>query len=118
MIDIKKYKSYVDNLINNTPDFMMLDKDNEKYILLDRLVVDLSENAMPWLFKVYLQKQYNILQEDNISDYMKQKYEGIDIVNKDGNLFFNDKMISAILKELEDNSQLEYLKEENTYKLI
>ena len=28
--------------------------DGESYMLLDMLVVDLSENAISWLFKVYL----------------------------------------------------------------
>ena len=50
MKDNKKYYDYIDKLISDTPDFMMIN-DDESYVLLDRLVVDLSENAMPWLFK-------------------------------------------------------------------
>ena len=53
MKDTTKYYDYIDKLINDTPDFMIIN-DDESYVLLDRLVVDLSENAMPWLFKVYL----------------------------------------------------------------
>ena len=60
MKDTKKYYDYIDKLINDTPDFMMIN-DDESYVLLDRLVVDLSENVMPWLFKFYLDNNYNIL---------------------------------------------------------
>ena len=56
MKDTKKYYDYIEKLIENTPDFMIIN-DDEKYVLLDRLVVDLSENAMPWLFKVYLEQK-------------------------------------------------------------
>ena len=64
MKDTKKYYDYIEKLIENTPDFMIIN-DDEKYVLLDRLVVDLSENAMPWLFKVYLELNYNLLTNDN-----------------------------------------------------
>ena len=57
---MNKYYDYIDKLINDTPDFMII-SDDEIYVLLDRLVVDLSENAMPWLFKVYLENNYNRL---------------------------------------------------------
>ena len=62
MKDNSKYYDYIDKLISDTPDFMMIN-DDESYVLLDRLVVDLSENAMPWLFKVYLDTNYNILKD-------------------------------------------------------
>ena len=78
MKDTKKYYDYIDKLINDTPDFMMIN-DDESYVLLDRLVVDLSENAMPWLFKVYLDQNYNILKEDNLTDYIKDKYKNINL---------------------------------------
>ena len=84
MKDTKKYYDYIDKLINDTPDFMLIN-DDESYVLLDRLVVDLSENAMTWLFKVYLDQNYNILKEDNLTDY-----------------------IYVILKELEENNQVVY----------
>ena len=42
MKDTKKYYDYIDKLINDTPDFMLIN-DDESYVLLDRLVVDLSE---------------------------------------------------------------------------
>ena len=109
MKDTKKYYDYIDKLINDTPDFMMIN-DDESYVLLDRLVVDLSENAMPWLFKVYLEQNYNILKEDNLTDYIKDKYKDIDLKvrNENGNVFLNKDVMYVILKELEDNSQVVY----------
>ena len=87
MKDTKKYYDYIDRLISDTPDFMMIN-DDESYVLLDRLVVDLSENAMTWLFKVYLDQNYNILKEDNLTDYIKDKYKDIDLKvrNENGNV--------------------------------
>lgn len=109
MKDTKKYYDYIDKLINDTPDFMMIN-DDESYVLLDRLVVDLSENAMAWLFKVYLDQNYNILKEDNLTDYIKDKYKDIDLKvrNENGNVFLNKDVMYVILKELEDNSQVVY----------
>ena len=109
MKDTKKYYDYIDKLINDTPDFMMIN-DDENYVLLDRLVVDLSENAMPWLFKVYLDQNYNILKEDNLTDYIKDKYKDIDLKvrNENGNVFLNKDVIYVILKELEENNQVVY----------
>ena len=87
MKDTKKYYDYIDKLINDTPDFMLIN-DDESYVLLDRLVVDLSENAMTWLFNVYLDQNYNILNEDNLTDYIKDKYKDIDLKvrNENGNV--------------------------------
>lgn len=109
MKDTKKYYDYIDKLINDTPDFMMIN-DDENYVLLDRLVVDLSENAMPWLFKVYLDQNYNILKEDNLTDYIKDKYKDINlkVKNENGNVFLNKDVIYVILKELEENNQVVY----------
>ena len=109
MKDTKKYYDYIDKLINDTPDFMMIN-DDESYVLLDRLVVDLSENAMPWLFKVYLDQNYNILKEDNLTDYIKDKYKHIDLKvrNENGNVFLNKDVMYVILKELEENNQVVY----------
>ena len=109
MKDNKKYYDYIDKLVNDTPDFMMIN-DDESYVLLDRLVVDLSENAMPWLFKVYLDTNYNILKEDNLTDYIKDKYKDIDLKvrNENRNLFLNKDVMYVILKELEENNQLVY----------
>ena len=109
MKDIKKYYDYIDKLIENTPDFMIIN-DDEKYVLLDRLVVDLSENAMPWLFKVYLEQNYNILKNDNLTDYIKNKYKDIKlkVKNENGNVFLNKYVIYIILKELEENNQVVY----------
>lgn len=109
MKDIKKYYDYIDKLIENTPDFMIIN-DDEKYVLLDRLVVDLSENAMPWLFKVYLEQNYNILKDDNLTDYIKNKFKDINlkVKNENGNVFLNKDVIYIILKELEENNQVVY----------
>lgn len=104
-----KYYEYIDKLINETPDFMIIN-DDESYILLDRLVVNLSENAMPWLFKVYLDNNYNIIKDDNLTDYIKNKYKDISlkIKNDNGNIFLNKDVIYVILKELEENNQVVY----------
>ncbi|MFR2797707.1 hypothetical protein [Romboutsia timonensis] len=109
MNETKKYYDYIDKLINDTPDFMIIN-DEESYVLLDRLVVDLSENAMPWLFKVYLDNNYNILREDNLTDYIKDKYKDIDLKvrNENGNVFLNKDVMYVILKELEENNQVVY----------
>lgn len=109
MKDTKKYYDYIEKLIENTPDFMIIN-DDEKYVLLDRLVVDLSENAMPWLFKVYLEQNYNILKDDNLTDYIKNKYKDINlkVKNENGNVFLNKDVIYIILKELEENNQVVY----------
>ncbi len=109
MKDTKKYYDYIEKLIENTPDFMIIN-DDEKYVLLDRLVVDLSENAMPWLFKVYLEQNYNILKNDNLTDYIKNKYKDINlkVKNENGNVFLNKDVIYIILKELEENNQVVY----------
>ena len=109
MKETKKYYDYIDKLINDTPDFMLIN-DDESYVLLDRLVVDLSENAMPWLFKVYLDNNYNILKEDNLTDYIKDKYKDIDLKvrNENGNVFLNRDVMYVILKELDDNNQVVY----------
>ena len=109
MKDTKKYYDYIEKLIENTPDFMNIN-DDEKYVLLDRLVVDLSENAMPWLFKVYLEQNYNILKDDNLTDYIKNKFKDINlkVKNENGNVFLNKDVIYIILKELEENNQVVY----------
>ena len=109
MKETKRYYDYIDKLISDTPDFMIIN-DDESYVLLDRLVVDLSENAMPWLFKVYLDNNYNILREDNLTDYIKDKYKDIDLKvrNENGNVFLNKGVMYVILKELEENNQVVY----------
>ena len=43
---------------------MVLEKNNEQYLLFDRFVTSLNEGAMPWLFKVYLENNYKILSEE------------------------------------------------------
>ncbi|MGL5328981.1 MAG: hypothetical protein ACRDD7_06910 [Peptostreptococcaceae bacterium] len=58
---MSKYEVFIEQIISETPEFMIIKKENEKYLLFDRFVNSLSDNAMPWLFKVYLDKNYNIL---------------------------------------------------------
>ena len=65
---MSKYSNFIDKIINESPDFMVIEEDNEKYLLFDRFVTSLSDNAMPWLFKVYLDKNYNILRDDKLTD--------------------------------------------------
>ena len=109
MKDTKKYYDYIDKLINDTPDFMLIN-DDESYVLFDRLVVDLSGNAMPWLFKVYLDQNYNILKEDNLTDYIKYKYKDIDLKvrNENGNVFLNKDVMYVMLTEVEENNKVVY----------
>lgn len=107
------YISFINNIINDTPEYMQINNNDETYILLDRLVLSLNENAMTWLFKVYLENQYNIISEDKLTDYIKEKYNNysIDIYNSNGNLFINKDLILVILIELDKNNQLTFDKE-------
>ena len=109
MKDTKKYYDYIDKLINDTPDFMLIN-DDESYVLLDRLVVDLSENAMPWLFKVYLDQNYNILKEDNLTDYIKDKYKDINlkVKNENGKLTILENINGALPKATVENIVKKY----------
>ncbi len=112
-----RYNDFIENLINETPDFMVEIKDDEKFILLDRLVLELNERAMTWLVKIYLQENYKILKDDELTDYIKEKYqeENMEVLNSNGNLFLNKSTIKVILKELDENDQLTY--EEGKFRL-
>ena len=48
--------------------------------------------------------------EDNLTDYIKDKYKDIDLKvrNENGNVFLNKDVIYVILKELEENNQVVY----------
>ena len=56
------------------------------------------------------ESHYNILKEDNLTDYIKDKYKDIDLKvrNENGNVFLNKDVIYVILKELEENNQVVY----------
>lgn len=103
---------FVNNLLDETEDFMTFEKNNNKYILLEKVVFEIAKSDVTWLFKVYLDK-FNILKDDTITDYMKNKYKGIDLVCVDGNLFLNEKFIRFMLLELVENNILYF--EDNTY---
>lgn len=105
---------FVDELFDKTEDYMTLFKNNEKYILFDKFVFELTKNNMSWLFKVYLEK-FNILKDENITNYMKEKYFDIDLICENGNLFVNKNLVNAIINELIENKMI--LLEGNTYKI-
>lgn len=115
-----KYRKFVDKIINETPDFMIIEKENESYLLFDRFVTLLNNNAMPWLFKVYLDKNYNILREDKFTNEIKDKYKDVEmkLIDVNGNIFLNKGSIEVILMELEINNQLKYNDETLEIELI
>ena len=65
---------------------------------------------MTWLFKVYLDQNYNILKEDNLTDYIKDKYKDIDLKvrNENGNVFLNKYVMYVMLTEVEENNKVVY----------
>lgn len=117
---MSKYSNFIDKIINESPDFMVIEEDNEKYLLFDRFVTSLSDNAMPWLFKVYLDKNYNILRDDKLTDEIKEKYKDahMKIIDINGNIFLNKDTINVILNELEINNQIEFNEKALEYKLV
>lgn len=116
---LSKFDKYIEKLIEDTPDFMRIEKDDGIYLLLDYVVTSISSNAMAWLFKVYLDKNYNIIVEDKLTKHIKEKYSDreLNIINLNGNLFLNKAVIGVILEELEISNQGEYNKEELTFSL-
>ena len=62
------------------------------------------------MFKVYLDNNCNILKEDNLTDYIKDKYKDIDLKvrNENRNVFLKKDAMYVIFKELEENSQVVY----------
>lgn len=117
---MSKYSNFIDKIINESPDFMVIEEDNEKYLLFDRFVTSLSDNAMPWLFKVYLDKNYNILRDDKLTDEIKEKYKDayMKIIDINGNIFLNKDTINVILNELEIHNQIEFNEKTLEYKLV
>ncbi len=116
---MSSFDKYIENLIQNTPDFMKIEKDDEIYLLLDYFVTSISNNAMTWLFKVYLDKNYNIIVNDKLTEYIKEKYKNkkLKIKNLNGNLFLNKGVIGVILEELEKSNQVEYNENTLTFSL-
>lgn len=119
-MNYNKYKDYISKLLKNTPEFMIINENNEDYIILDRLVASLSDNAMTWLFKVYLEQKYNILKSDKFTFDMRNKYADLNlqVLNINGNLFFNSDGLTCILIELECSNQIVYNIESMDFNLI
>ena len=116
---MNRFDIFIDKLIANTPEFMKVKEDEETYIVLDYLVNSLSEKAMAWLFKVYLDTKFNIIVENKLTDYIKEKYKDrkLKLVDINGNIFLNKGVISVILEELEKANQGEYNESELTFSL-
>ncbi|RDY28012.1 hypothetical protein CHL78_006830 [Romboutsia weinsteinii] len=110
MSNLKKYNKFIDETIENSPDFMIIEENNERLLLFDRFVMAMSDKAMPWLFKVYLDKNYNIIRDDNFTEEMIHKYKDISlkIIDLNGNIFLNKNSMGVILNELEDCGQIIY----------
>lgn len=117
---MSRYKEFLDKVINDSPEFMIIEENNEKYLLFDRFVTSLSENAMPWLFKVYLDKNYNILRNDKFTNEIKDKYKNMDIklIDVNGNIFLNKNSLEVILNELELNNQIRYNEKTSRLELV
>lgn len=116
---MEKYNVFIDKIIENSPDFLTIEEDNEIYLLFDYFVNNLSDKAMPWLFKVYLDKKFNIIVEDKISKYAVEKYSKYNLKIKDvnGNIFLNSDLMISILNELNEANQLEYNETGRTFSL-
>ncbi|MGL5651398.1 MAG: hypothetical protein ACRDDE_06565 [Paraclostridium sp.] len=116
---MKRYNLFIDKIIENAPDFLTIEEDNEIYLSFDYFVNNLSDKAMPWLFKVYLDKKFNIIVEDKISKYAEEKYSKYSLKIKDlnGNIFLNKDLMVIILNELNEVNQLEYNDIEITFSL-
>lgn len=114
-----RFDVFINKLINEAPEFMKIKEDGEIYIVIDYLVNKLSDKAMPWLFKIYLDKKFNIIVEEKLTEYIKEKYadEKLKIVDINGNLFLNKGVMGVILKELEESNEGEYNEEKLTFSL-
>ena len=89
-----EYLYHIINQLENIEEYInKLNEDKETYML-----------AIGEILKV------NILKEDNLTDYIKDKYKDIDLKvrNENGNVFLNKDVIYVILKELEENNQVVY----------
>lgn len=120
MFDNSKYELFILNLIKDTPEFMIINQYNEDYIVFDRFVMSLSDKAMPWLVKVYLEEKYNILKNDNFTFDIRNKYNSLSLrlINSNGNLFFNKDALCALLIELEQHGQVKYNEENSSFSLL
>ncbi|SCJ36033.1 Uncharacterised protein [uncultured Clostridium sp.] len=116
---MSKFDTLINNLIKNAPEFMLIKENEDTYVVLDYIVSSLDNKAMTWLFKVYLDKNFNIIVEDNLTNYIKDKYKdrNLKLINLNGNLFLNKDVISVILEELELSNQGEYDEENLTFSL-
>ena len=119
MDNLKKYEMFMQGIIDETPEYMKLKKYEEIYLLFDAFVMALSDKAMPWLFKVYLEQNLNVLENDNFTEIIKEKYKEykLKILNKDGNVFLNKNSFYIILNELNLANQLIYDKKGNKFSL-
>lgn len=117
---MNNYKVFIERILSDSPEFMVLEKNNEKYLLFDRFVTSLNEGAMPWLFKVYLENNYKILSEEKITNEIQEKYNDLElkIENLNGNMFFNKELMYAIIKELEEQNQIVFDEDNLLFKLI
>ena len=114
-----EYNLFIDKIINDAPDFLIVRESNEVYLSFDYFVNNLSYKAMPWLFKVYLDKKFNLIVEDRITEYAKNKYSkyNLKITDLNGNIFLNKDLMSIILNELNELNQLEYDRTKITFSL-
>jgi hypothetical protein len=108
-----KYKIFLDKVFKDTPDFLKI---NDNFLILDMFVLFLDKKAHPWLFKVYLEKNHNILNDDKFTEEFKNKYPNSKIINQDGNLFLNYDALYFILLELKNLNQIKY--DVDTFKLV
>jgi len=116
---VKKYDLFIEKIKKDAPDFLIIKEKNEVYISFDYFVNSLSDKSMPWLFKVYLDKNFNIIVEDEITKYAKEKYNEYSLKIKDinGNIFLNKDLMIIILNELNESNQLEYNEEKISFSL-
>lgn len=116
---MEKYNLFIEKITKDAPDFLIIKEKNKVYLSFDYFVNNLSDKAMPWLFKVYLDKKFNIIAEDKITKYSKEKYSEYSLKIKDinGNIFLNTDLMSIILNELNEANQLEYNEEEISFSL-
>ena len=116
---MEKYNVFIDKIIESAPDFLTIKECDKIYLSFDYFANNLSEKAMPWLFKVYLDKKFNIIVEDKVSKYAKDKYStySLEIKNLNGNIFLNKDLMIIILNELKEKDQLEYNDSERSFSL-
>lgn len=114
-----RFYKYIDLILEEAPEFMKVDEGGEVYVILDYIVSKMSDKAMPWLFKVYLDKKFNIIVDDELTEYIIRKYNkaNLKILNINGNLFLNKEVIAVILEELEKANEGELNQKSLTFSL-